>query len=374
MKKFLFIILVSLSTLSFSQQQEYLTFQYDTTSRVYARYVPAIYDSSTAVPLVICLHGLGDTITNFVNIGMNFIADTANFIVLTPQAQSNPFGAAWNSGASYYSYVLNGNVDDVGFINALIDSTEVHYNIDTNRIFVTGFSMGGFMSNRLASELNSRIAAIASVSGTIGTSFNPGTPNPIPVCHFHGTADGTVAYTGDAYGMDAEELVDFWIGVDNCDTVPIIDSLPDIAADGKTVVHYKYDNGDYGTDVEFYKVIGGEHEWLSLPTNDISYTVEIWKFFSQFAKNMSQDIDIQTQTKYLRLFPNPSSGTLFVSFGERNKNGMLSIYSSSGTLMKKISVSGTNQVLHLDNLHQGVYFICFSNDETQITKRIVLIE
>ncbi len=373
MKKFLFIILVSLSSIGFAQQQESMSMQFDGLNRIYFRYVPAIYDSSTAVPLVICLHGLGDTITNFVNIGMNFVADTANFIVLTPQAISSSFGSAWNSGASYYGYILNSNVDDVGFLNALIDTTMASFNIDTNRIFVTGFSMGGFMSNRMACELNSRVAAIASVSGTIGTSFNPGIPPAIPVCHFHGTADGTVAYTGDAYGMDAEELVNFWIGVDNCDTVPIIDSLPDIAADGKTVVHYKYDNGDNGSEVEFYKVIGGDHEWLTQPTNDISYTVEIWKFFSQFPEDISQSIDIQ-QSESIYLFPNPSSGTLFVSFGEKNKNGTLSIYSQSGALVKKISVFGTNQILHLDNLHQGVYFIRFSNDETQITKRIVLVK
>ncbi|MCD6367346.1 MAG: T9SS type A sorting domain-containing protein [Bacteroidales bacterium] len=371
MKKILFIILVSVSAFSFAQQQEYLTFQYDTTERVYARYVPAIYDSSESVPLVICLHGLGDTITNFVNIGMNLVADTANFIVLTSQAQSSAFGTAWNSGASYYGYVLNGNVDDVGFLNALIDSTRAYYNIDTNRIFVTGFSMGGFMSNRLASELNDKIAAIASVSGTIGESFNPGTPNPIPVCHFHGTADGTVAYTGDLYGMDAEELVNFWIGIDNCDTVPVIDSVLDIAADGKTVVHYIYPNGNNGTQVEFYKIIGGEHEWLMQPTNDISYTVEIWKFFSQFPLQSSQ-VNTETNQRF-QLFPNPTTGNLYVSFS-KSVNGKLSVFNQLGNLVKIVKISSLRQVINLENLPQGVYFVRFADNTTQVTQRIVLVK
>ena len=370
MKRILFAIFVLLSFFSSAQQQEYLYFQYDTTTRVYARYVPAIYDSTTAVPLVICLHGLGDTITNFVNIGMNYVADTANFIVLTPQAQSNPFGTAWNSGASYYGYILNSNVDDVGFINALIDSTEAYYNIDTNRIFVTGFSMGGFMSNRLASELNGKIAAIASVSGTIGTSFNPGTPNPIPVCHFHGTADGTVAYTNDLYGMDAEELVDFWVGIDNCDTVPVIDSLPDIAADGKTVVHYKYENGSNGTQVEFYKVIGGDHEWLSLPANDISYTIEIWKFFSQFPMAPSS-ISVEREGVF-SLYPNPANGVLYVSFGEK-MTGEISVFNQLGNLLKTVPVVSSQQVLDIHNLPSGIYFVQFKNETIKVTKKIVVV-
>ncbi len=373
MKKFLFISFVFSFSVVFSQQQEPMSMQYDGLTRVYLRYVPAMYDSSVAVPLVICLHGLGDTMTNFVNIGMNFVADTANFIVLTPQAQSSAFGTAWNSGASYYGYVLNGNVDDVGFINALIDTTMASFNIDTTRIFVTGFSMGGFMSNRLAVELNSRIAAIASVSGTIGTSFNPGTPPPIPVCHFHGTADGTVAYTGDVYGMDAEELVNFWVNVDNCDTTPVIDSLPDIAADGKTVVHYTYPNGSDGTEVEFYKVIGGDHEWLSLPANDISYTVEIWKFFSRFPLEIPQGV-ITQKSQAMHLFPNPTNGMLYVSFAEKPQNGLFSLYTSSGVLIRKILLPVTNHSIQLHNLPNGIYFIRFSTQKVQITKRIVLVK
>jgi len=372
MKRILFSLCFSFIVfVSVAQQQEYLYFQYDSLNRVYARYVPTVYDGSTAVPLVICLHGLGDTITNFVNIGMNYVADTANFIVLTPQAVSSSFGTAWNSGASYYGYVLNGNVDDSGFINALIDSTEANYNIDTNRIFVTGFSMGGFMSNRLACDLNSRIAAIASVSGTIGTSFNPGTPNPIPVCHFHGTADGTVAYTNDAYGMDAEELVNFWVGVDSCNVVPIIDSIPDIAADGKNIVHYTYKNGNNGTQVEFYKVIGGDHEWLVQPTNDISYTTEIWKFFNKFP--MQNTAIHSEKTNDFSFYPNPAKDLLYLSFDKYMK-GELAVFNQIGVLVKTISVNGINQTLNIADYSQGIYFLRYSDSITQITKRFVVVK
>ena len=193
--KRVFYFIFSLVFVAFTQaQQTSKTMQFGGLTRQYLEYVPAIYNSSTPVPIVICLHGLGDNMNNFAGIGMNYVADTADFIVLTPQAIVDPLASAtaWNSGASYMGYQLNSGVDDVGFINALIDSTMALYNIDTTRIYVTGFSMGGFMANRLACELGDRLAAIASVSGTIGTALNCTNPDPIPVCHFHGTTDSTV--------------------------------------------------------------------------------------------------------------------------------------------------------------------------------------
>ncbi|NVO03307.1 MAG: hypothetical protein HXX09_11465, partial [Bacteroidetes bacterium] len=280
------LLIAFLLTSTILSAQTAKTMQFGGQTRNYLEYVPTIYNGSTPVPVVLCLHGLGDNMTNFFGIGMNHVADTANFIVITPQAMLDALagGNAWNSGASYMGYQLSQAVNDVGFLNALLDTVIAHYNVDQTRIYATGFSLGGFMCQRLACESTARFAAIASVSGTKGSALTCNPSSEIPICHFHGTADGTIAYTGNMYGNDPEALVKYWVTHNNCDTTPIHTALPDLAADGKTVDHYLYPNGNNNTDVEFYKVTGGAHEWLVAPTNDISYTPLIWKFFSKYHK------------------------------------------------------------------------------------------
>ena len=131
-------------------------------TREYLLYVPAVYTGATAVPLIINLHGYTSS-----NVAQEFygdfrpIADTANFLIVHPNGtiddQGNRF---WNTFGG------NSTVDDVGFIAQLIDSLRAVYNIDPNRIYATGMSNGGFMSYQLACDLNNRIAAIASVTGS----------------------------------------------------------------------------------------------------------------------------------------------------------------------------------------------------------------
>jgi polyhydroxybutyrate depolymerase len=88
-------------------------------------------------------------------------------------------------------------VDDVAFVRDLLDEIEARYCIDPKRVYATGMSNGGFLSHRLACEVSDRIAAVAPVAGVLGIppeSCNPG--RPVPVLHFHGTADPMVPYTG----------------------------------------------------------------------------------------------------------------------------------------------------------------------------------
>jgi len=334
MKKLYFLIAFALIISSVLGQKTSKVITHGGTARSYIEYVPAIHNNTTPVPLVICLHGLGDDMNNFYGIGMNRVADTANFIVLTPQALvASVFGyvvgTAWNSGAGYMGVTLNSTIDDVGFIQALIDTTSRLYNIDSKRIYVCGFSMGGFMSNRLACEKSNKIAAIASVAGTIGSGLAACHPvRPIPVCHFHGTADSTVYYTGNLYGSDAEALVSFWRNNNQCVTSPVYKEFPNTASDNMTVENYFYSAPTTGADVEFYKVIGADHWWLFLPNNDVSYTVEIWRFLSQYVlpdgwgisdKQANEDIIVYTDANKTNVIvQNLASNSLIIKIFDIN--------------------------------------------------------
>lgn len=366
------LLLIFALTTTLLTAQTAKTIQFGGLTRDYLEYVPAIYDGSTPVPIVLCLHGLGDNMNNFYGIGMNYIADTANFIVLVPEARFDAIitnGNAWNSGASYMGYQVNQNINDAGFLNALLDTVIATYNIDETRIFTCGFSLGSFMCHRLACEYTDRFAAIATVAGTIGTSLTCNPSGEIPVCHFHGTADGTIAYTGNMFGNDAEELVNYWVTNNNCTSTPIHTALPDLVADGYTIDHYLYPNGNNGTDVEFYKVNGADHEWLFYPNNDITYTLEIWKFFMKYPKGITNKNNIKNNIK-VEVFPNPSNGEFFII---SNKHINIEIIDLQGkAILKKIGTENGTCKIDLSEFSKGLYFARIITNEETIIKKIIL--
>ncbi len=364
------LLAIAFSVISLSVvAQTTKTIQVGGVSRQYKEFVAGSYTGSNPVPLVICLHGLGDNMTNFSNIGIHLLSDSAQFITLYPQAMSSPYGTAWNSGASYMGITLNPTVDDIGFISALIDSTAALYNIDLTRVYATGFSMGGFMSNRLACQLGTRICAIASVAGTIGASCTCNPFRATPVAHFHGTADGTVAYTGNAYGNDAEELVNFWANFNNCDTPAVHTALPNTAADSMSVDLYKYLNGDLNSEVWFYKINDADHTWLIPGVNDISYSIEIWNFFKKF-QHTTLDME-NTDAPKLSVYPNPTTDILQVNGFRGADHGMLIIMDLSGrTLMQSCFENGFT-TLNVSQLPAGIYLLQLSGDNVFETVRFL---
>jgi polyhydroxybutyrate depolymerase len=253
--------------------------------RNYRLYVPSIYTGATARPLILNLHGYTSN-ANQQQLYSNFmpIADTANFLMVYPNGtllSGQPF---WNAGMS------SSLVNDIAFLNALIDSLDLTYNINLNRIYSTGMSNGGFMSHTLACELSNRITAIASVTGSIfttqyGTNCHP--TRPVPVMQVHGTSDPTVPYAGNVSQnmMPVDSVVKYWVTKNGCNPTPTFSNVPNTSTtDGCTAEHYQYNGGTSGSTVELFKIIGGLHTWPGFPfggtgTNmDINASKEIWRF------------------------------------------------------------------------------------------------
>merc|ERR1711902_439593 len=90
--------------------------------------------------------------------------------------------------------VVNCRIDDVRFIETLLDELEATYCIDRSRIYVTGYSNGGTMTQRLGCELNHRLAAIAPQHGQLALGFNcePKYDDPMPIINIWGTNDTIV--------------------------------------------------------------------------------------------------------------------------------------------------------------------------------------
>lgn len=234
------------------------------------------------LPLVFSLHGLGsDALEQEFYTQFSPLSDSAGFIVVYPDGVNG----LWDIG------IFPLPTNDVGFLSALIDTIAARHSIDPTRVYSTGFSMGGFMSYRLACEVSDRFAAIAPVSGLMAEGLY-GTcqpERPIPILHIHGDADNIVP-VGGALGYEGlDSLMAFWREVNSCPPVADTFFLPDAATnDSSFCIRYTYSPCGDSTEMVLWKVVGGEHTWPgafplpSLITNfDLRATRTIWDFFTK---------------------------------------------------------------------------------------------
>lgn len=388
-KFFIPLLLLFVFVLSFQTQAQWThkSFDFDAISRDYWVYVPSSYNPANPASLVVTLHGMGDNDTNFRNVGFNLVADTANFIVLVPNAipfnSSNPLVQAviggsrtWNSGAGVDvplvgKVVPNSEINDIGFINKMVDITIANYSIDQTRVYVCGFSMGGFMTQRMAIESNGRYAAFATGAGTIGTELvNPNPGRAIPLAHFNGTVDEKVNWQSGnpMFQIYVDSMITFWLDNNNCETTPIHTVLP---FTGFTVEHDLYPNGDDGSVLEVFKVIGAGHVWLGEP-NNISYTAEMWKFFSRYSFQTA-GLDEENDNNQLKIYPNPAKNSINIEFSnDITEPYTLTLYDMEGRIIVQYEDHQKDTQLQLEGVNNGLYLLKVNNKTMNITKHIVV--
>jgi polyhydroxybutyrate depolymerase len=367
---------IGFSLLASAQTNITKSFVHGGITRTYQIYVPAIYNSSQPVPLVFNLHGYTSNATQQALYG-NFkpIADTANFILVHPEGSIQPGTTNtqyWNIG------IVQGGVDDVDFIETLIDSVSAHYNINPRRIYSAGMSNGGFMGYMLACESN-RFAAIGSVTGSMTlpmyTSCNPA--RPIPTMQIHGTNDPTVSYNGSALNQGIEDVVDLWVGKNNCNTTPAITAVPNtVTSDGATAERYLYTGGTNGHTVEFFKVTGGEHTWpgaiipIGVTCMDFSASIELWRFFSQYESPATSSISEFGNELQFTVWPNPAIGQISVQIPNKEIT-QLSILDMQGRVVYKTQQSNITTV-DIHDIPSGNYIIQISGDDFVANKKLVV--
>jgi polyhydroxybutyrate depolymerase len=339
--------------------------------RSFRLYVPAIYNGTTARPLILNLHGYTSNAQQQ-QLYSNFmpIADTANFLMVFPNGTYSSGQRFWNAGLS--SVLVN----DIAFLSALIDSLDLTYNINLNRVYSAGMSNGGYMSHTLACELSNRITAIASVTGSIfstqyGSNCHP--TRPVPVMQIHGTTDPTVPYLGSSTSMPIDSVVKYWVKKNSCSPTPTFSNVPNISTtDGCTAEHYKYSGGLSGSSVEFYKIINGGHTWPGFPfggtgTNlDINASKEIWRFFNKYSLSMLTSIDEnKALSNSLNLYPNPATAVLHFNLdNDAEVNIVISDVLGKIVLAETIS----SRSISVENLKPGIYFVTFKTESGAVAK------
>lgn len=270
-----------------------LSLKHDGIEREYNLYIPEGYDENTNWPLVINLHGRGsEMVEQMIYSGFNDLADEHKFMVAYPQGL-----VATTAGinATHWNADFGTGVDDVGFIDAMIEEIFNDFGLDNSRVYSTGMSNGGFMSYTLACQLSDRIAAIASVAGSMSglgvQNCNP--ERQVPVMEFHGTMDEVVPFEGISGGiLPVPDVVDFWVNNNGCDNENFIEEeLADIdKADSSTVTLYHYNLCDENNEVLLYKINNGGHTWpgsfniaiFGNTNQDIDASALIWEFFNSY--------------------------------------------------------------------------------------------
>ena len=224
-------------------------------------------------------HGFGGIASQFMNTAdMRDLAESKNFIVVYPQGLDLAgTGSHWN--CSNPSADNKSDVDDIGFIENLIDQLLIDYPvIDNKRIYAAGYSNGGFMSYYLACN-SKKFAAIGSVAGTmLDDSYqNCNAQFPTAMINIHGTDDFDVPYVGNSYYPSIPDVVDWWKNFNNATNEDLLTNQ-----DG-TIEQYIYYDDAGDRFVEHIKVIGGGHYWDDKLNYEAKNTSGlIWDFVSNY--------------------------------------------------------------------------------------------
>lgn len=273
--------------------EEPQTFTVQGLQRTYFLYAPKPKLDENPMPLVIGFHGGRSTPQRFAQTtGFNQLAERERFIVAYPAGIEQN----WNDGREAEGLPQQ---NDVAFVSALIDDIQKVRSIDRNKIYATGISNGGFMTQRLACELNHKIAAFAAVAATMATPQAARChPNrAVPVLMMSSPDDQFVPWQGGRMTrgeggtiLSIPQVVDFWKMNNQCSvTSTVIVPASTGVADGTQIRSFSHQGASPHSEVTLVRIDGGGHTWpggarqpewlVGKTTQQLNGSQFIWKFF-----------------------------------------------------------------------------------------------
>ena len=269
-------------------------------------YVPKNVEKSPA--LVISLHGMNqDPEYQQKQTQWSALADTEGFIVTYPLGNNK----MWDTSG----------MGDVKFVEAIMKDMELKHNVDKNRIYLSGFSMGSWLGYHCLETLGDKIAAFGPVSG-VDIGKQPKANRKVSIMHIHGTGDDVFKYTGDPSHMaggypSIEEYVKKWAAYEGCDaTNPQVIRPYPAGSTGTTATRTIYNNVNDGVEVNLIAIDGKGH-WHSNEANGVNSTKELWTFFKRHQLNQSSAPDPNFQ--------------IYLCFGQSNMEGNAAIEAQDKT-------------------------------------------
>ena len=380
MNKIEFNIILLLILFQYAVGQDFSneTFEFDSNTREYQLYIPSSYSVNSLSPLMFNFHGGNGTSQGQIAISdMRDLADENNFILVYPQAIADPT----DDGSLNWIFKGDSDHDDIYFIDALISELSEEYQIDLERVYVCGYSLGGEFVYELLCRLNNKIAAGVAVARTMGQyqyeNCNP--QHPTAIMTILGTEDyesnyNGVVYDGITYYISADDTHQYWVDFNNTENDPNETELPNYNnTDGTTVTKRVWENGDSCVVVSELRVNGGGHDWPgSFGNMDINSDTEIWNFVSNFSVNGLIDncsLNLSsTSLNEINFYPNPVKNELKIN--NNNNNEKLKITDINGRFLQDFDLVGGVNTINLSNIPSGIFFISIGNKTFRIIKSI----
>ncbi|MBE52508.1 MAG: hypothetical protein CL448_05680 [Acidimicrobiaceae bacterium] len=241
------------------------------TTRTYLTYWPSV--TSGLVPVIIDFHGgAGTAEVQYITSNFVDIADREGILVIYPQADVRA-GSVWNTLHSEEGNKVAG-VDDFGFIAAIIESFDSNPNIDTSRIYVSGYSNGAAMAYQIACHLNNDIAGFVVMSGLfpLEVEYPCDITHETPGIIINGTSDYERPMTGiEGYALPVREAASWW-AIQN-------GSTQESTIQDRNIERTTYETPS-GTQIQLFIVEGGGHDWFTFDVDDVPMNEFIWEFLS----------------------------------------------------------------------------------------------
>ena len=307
-------------------------------------YVPAGVNKP---PVVYFVHGYGGSGAGFANDTKgNKVADREKFIAIYPSA----VGGSWNMQ----------DTSDYPFLEALLDTVDRRYKVDRERVYCSGFSQGGFISNGVGYKHPEIFAAVAPVSGHI-PSFSTAAPlkRPVPIFTTFGTND-----VSDVASFMAD--INTWLKLNGCDKASRKTQRPYPASNPKSQIARTSYTCSQGSEVAYDSVITGQHEWAMDTVNKVNTTEEVWKFFKRFTLSGTSGVSPEAVSERHPISAIYRSGRVYLSGAEGIRSARVT--NLVGSLLMTASVE--NGSFQFAGQTGGVYLVSVTGESGLRTVKV----
>lgn len=226
--------------------------------------VPANFEKNR--PMLICCHGASQSAAYMTDPKGNFanfeaIVDAEQFLAVYPDGEGN----MWDISGT----------KDTQFMIDIINEMKKRYSIDENRVYLSGFSMGGMFTYHAMNKLSDKIAAFAPLSGYPMNGPNAASPRPVPFIHVHGSGDDVCTFS------PVQSHINAWVSHNKCVATPVQEK-PKSGPANTTSYLNRYKAGEGGVEVALL-VNPGKGHWVSNDTNFSLTYREVWDFVSRYS-------------------------------------------------------------------------------------------